>query len=300
MTSHFTYEPKYDNTTLKQGDLLRRTKEIEDILNVVHPYYLKDSFEFFIVLTQSCDLIQRNGKDCKTKYITLAAVLPFDHILNKEIRRCQKDQIEVIVGVCDKKKRPKIDDFLRKLLNNNSKEFFYFHEDNDLELNKPYCAYLRLSIAIRAEEHYQKCLSAKFLELKNDFRAKLGWLVGDLYSRVGTEDWSPDYFTKKQFNKLINDILDKEIYWENNEVLEKTKEKLGVTDGNCILDRDEFIEISQTIDQPTKEEKKKRILDLIQAKFMESGFLVKGTQSEDISKIISRIEKNVLFSSHFK
>ena len=94
--------------------------------------------------------------------------------------------------------------------------------------------------------------------------------------------------------------MDKKIYWENNEVLEKTKEKLGITDGNRILNRDEFIEISQKIDQPTKKEKKRKILDLIQSKFMESGFLVEGTQSEDISKIISRIEKNVLFSSYFK
>jgi hypothetical protein len=59
------------------------------------------------------------------------------------------------------------------------------------------CAILNLSIAIKTPEHYDKCLEAKILELESSFQAKLGWLVGQLYSRVGTQDWPTDRLTPK-------------------------------------------------------------------------------------------------------
>jgi len=49
------------------------------------------------------------------------------------------------------------------------------------------CAFLLLSIALRAE-HYGALLEAKIAQLDDIFAAKLGWLTGNLYSRVGTPD----------------------------------------------------------------------------------------------------------------
>lgn len=80
---HFTYrEP--DSAKLKQGDILKKTPALLDIIEKVHPHYANDDYLFFQVLTQTCDLVRRNGV-CKSHYITLAAVRSFDLIVRRAI-----------------------------------------------------------------------------------------------------------------------------------------------------------------------------------------------------------------------
>ena len=74
---HFTYKCNPDMSSLCQGDILKITEEIKTVLTEVHPYFLNDQYKYFMVLTQSCDLVRRNGSKCKTPYITLAAVRNF-------------------------------------------------------------------------------------------------------------------------------------------------------------------------------------------------------------------------------
>ena len=68
---HFTYKPEPDMETLCQGDVLEITEELSMVLKNVHPYFLNGQYKFFMVLSQSCNLVRRNGKSCKTPYITL-------------------------------------------------------------------------------------------------------------------------------------------------------------------------------------------------------------------------------------
>jgi hypothetical protein len=64
---------------------------------------------------------------------------------------------------------------------------------------------------IKAELHFQTCLDAKILQLNDTFQAKLGWLVGQMYSRVGTRDWEP-----KSLNaKVIHTLNDAAIWIED-------------------------------------------------------------------------------------
>ena len=67
---HFTYKAHADMTSLCQGDVLLKTDALSRILESVHPYFLNDEYKYFMVLSQSCDLVRRNGKNCKTPYIT--------------------------------------------------------------------------------------------------------------------------------------------------------------------------------------------------------------------------------------
>ena len=69
---HFTYEPPKDD--LRQGDLLEKTEALEELLEEVHPYYLKDTYTHFLIITQSCDLVRRNGNPPKSRYVTIAGV----------------------------------------------------------------------------------------------------------------------------------------------------------------------------------------------------------------------------------
>ena len=45
------------------------------------------------------------------------------------------------------------------------------------------------------------------------FQAKLGWLTGNLYSRVGTEDWAPDNVSDAQFAEMVDDLLKRQCVW---------------------------------------------------------------------------------------
>lgn len=63
---HFTYKQFPDMSSLCQGDVLRVTDEMREILKEVHPYFLNEQYKYFMVLTQSCDLVRRNAGKCKT------------------------------------------------------------------------------------------------------------------------------------------------------------------------------------------------------------------------------------------
>lgn len=95
---------------------------------------------------------------------------------------------------------------LERILNNNEQEHFYLAEDNEQEFYSPMVADLKVSIALKSSEHYETCLSAKRLELRDEFKAKLGWLVGQMYSKVGTPDWQSEKL-EEVFNDRIESVF---------------------------------------------------------------------------------------------
>jgi len=95
--------------------------------------------------------------------------------------------------------------FTESLLDNNESSYFYLHEDIDSSISGMNCAFLALSVALRIE-HYDKCLAAKVAQLKEPFQAKLGWLVGSMYSRVGTQEWN-EHYGKDTARKAASELL---------------------------------------------------------------------------------------------
>ena len=90
-------------------------------------------------------------------------------------------------------------------------------------------AYLKVSIALKSELHYDACLDAKRLELSDEFKAKLGWLVGELYSRVGTTDWLSK-MTDLERKKMIKENISSRIILGSKESLLKLKEYISEGD----------------------------------------------------------------------
>jgi hypothetical protein len=206
-TSCFTYQLS-DDKDLQQGDVLAKTEAIKKILEKVHPYYqTNDTYTHFIVLTQSCDLVRRDNELPKSRYITLASVRPLDRVIKREIEKYQSE-IAKKAMVCKDTVRERLAHFVEQLLNNNLPEFFYLHPEPQLGFPEASCAFLRLSVSIRASEHYAACLSSRILSLAQLFQAKLGWLVGNMYSRVATDDWVPGEVSKEQFDEMIENILE--------------------------------------------------------------------------------------------
>ena len=193
---HFTYS-EADPQNLMQGDVLQRTDALNDILAEVHPhFYHHPKNAFFMVLTQSCDLVRRHEGTCKAPYITIAPVRSIDVVLERYFQQHDAASIRSDLPVRGQKTQSRAAEFLQRVFNNNEPGFFYL-EKEDSVLSQDCAAFLNLSIAIKADLHFQKCLDAKVLQLKDAFQAKLGWLVGQLYSRVGTEDWPSTALTKK-------------------------------------------------------------------------------------------------------
>ena len=203
---HFTYKKTPDMSSLCQGDVLQVTDELREVLKEVHPYFLNEQYKYFMVLTQSCDLVRRDGIKCKTPYITLAAVRNFDDFFeNRLVSDKYAERVNDYLLVTSKNK-DRAYQLLERIYNNTEPDYFFLYKEESLDFPSSMIASLKVSIAIKSALHYDECLSAKVLELSDEFKAKLGWLVGNIYSRVGTTDWE-SILTQQQRVNMLNEEL---------------------------------------------------------------------------------------------
>lgn len=191
MATHYVYiDP--DKSQLAQGDILQRTDSLVKLLNHYHPHYAEHpDYQFFAILTQSCDLVRRAGKTAKSPYITIAAARTIEDTLLREAAKRQKDwqRPTKLIGQSD---RNNLLMFLQRLLDNNEPGYFYLHIDQSLGINRACCVVLPLAVSVRVQ-HYDMLLEAKIAQITDAFQAKLGWLIGNLYGRVGTTEWDKEY-----------------------------------------------------------------------------------------------------------
>ncbi|EAQ33484.1 hypothetical protein NB311A_00285 [Nitrobacter sp. Nb-311A] len=178
--------------------MLRRTSAINDLLQAVHPHFHNHpKNSCFLVLTKSCDLVPR-GRDrqCKAPYIVIAPVRALDAVVQKHLDELNSADVKAALPVVGNRAKSKLSEFMQRLLNNNESGYFYLDAE-DTDLPEDSVAFLNLSIAIKTNHHLQTCIDAKVLQLTDTFQAKLGWLLGQKYSRVGTPDMDADKARKK-------------------------------------------------------------------------------------------------------
>ena len=209
MPTHYIYEEP-DQKCLCQGDVLNRTDEITDLLGkslpcqADHPVKLK----YFLVLTQTCDLVRRNGLPPSAQYITIAAVLPVEEAILLKAKKHQQ-WWQTATKVVDSRTLNELTLFTESLFDNNIAHYFYLYEDISTGISGRGCAFLAYAVALGVE-HYDILLKGKVAQMKDEFRAKLGWLVGDMYSRVGTKEWDEHYGkgdARKRASLLLRDVL---------------------------------------------------------------------------------------------
>lgn len=223
---HFTYKPP--NGFLEQGDLLQRSPEIDALLEEVHPHYFRHAdYKYLLILTQSCDLVIREGETtCKSRYITVAAARSLKTLLQRKLAEHQRSPRERRLRYCSAENREQIRQFVERLLNNNEPNFFYLHNDFELKIREPLVAFLALSISIKSSLHYTTCVEARVARLDPSFQNKLGWLVGNMYSRIGTPDWVPDGgFTKDEFNTQVDSLVSGLCTWVNPRHMKKISDE---------------------------------------------------------------------------
>lgn len=273
---------------LMQGDVLERTQALDRLLSEVHPHYFNHpKNQYFIVLTQSCDLVLRSPhRTCKAAYISIAPVRTLDIVIERFMRQTNTAKVKADLPVAGDKIKTKITEFLQRLFNNNAPEYFYL-DARETPLGADCAAFLHLSIAVKADLHYQTCLEAKVLQLDQTFQAKLGWLVGQLYSRVGTTDWPQDKLTTK-IRQVLNDAA---IWVEEGKIafLEEEYRKLSETDSDAIMTQEQ---ISKAIKKaPTR---KKRVIE--QAEKIIAKTLGAGREKE-ATELAGQLEKDTILTS---
>lgn len=192
---------------LSQGDIIVRNEEIANTIGQAHQYYATASdYTHFVVLTQSCDLVRRNGK-FNAPYITIAAAKPFQKTVTDFLASQSRNikgsefQFHPISAL------GKVKQLLERHLHNTESEFFFLPQSGHQNIDEDLVVFLRLTIALR-KDHYDAIAASKIAELADVFQAKLGWLKGNIYSRVATPDLEDRGINSAQTKK---DFYDKYI-----------------------------------------------------------------------------------------
>jgi hypothetical protein len=181
---------------LEQGDILQKSEALEALLTKYHPHYAQHpDNKFFTVLTQSCDLVPRSG-GCSARYISLAPVRPLKVVLKREFDGKLENIGPGAQPFAPHRVRTSFEQFLQRLFNNNEPPFFYFEAAHQSGIYEEMCAMLALPISLKPE-HYDTLRTAKLAGISDVFQAKLGWLIGQMYSRVGTPDFEPATLSEK-------------------------------------------------------------------------------------------------------
>lgn len=213
---HWTYRRAPKRSDLEQGDILLPTPELRTVFREVHRHFDDPKYLGFVVTSQTCDLVRRGkSKACETPYISVAVIRPLNQVILDLI-----DQVcsPIGPGIYRDSERARAKELLYRVFNQNEWKLgiFYLHPDADLTVrgeevgpsgfgDNAVCL-LRVSVALR-RVHYKVLCAARCGRLKPEFSNKLGWMVGNLYSRVATPDWSEHPGGGAQIDELVSDFV---------------------------------------------------------------------------------------------
>lgn len=209
------------NSGLEQGDLIPRDSPVvREVVAKYHEYHANHpENEMFAVLTQSCDLYRR-GSPCKARYIALAPVRNLRSVLRHEFESVLVRTPGNLYTLGSEETKERYHNFLSKLINNNDSRHFFLPEHTGIG-QEDMCILLALSIPIKVE-HYDACVRDRVAQLDDLFQAKLGWLLGQQYSRVGTPDWPEALLQRK-----IEAVTDRTLSWFARNDFEQVKRLLA-------------------------------------------------------------------------
>jgi len=260
MPTHWTYAEFTEECDLWQGDILSPTPELRSVFDEVHPHFSDNKYLAFMIITQTCDLVRRNDQ-CSAKYINVAVVRSLSQVLPSLIDTVCASLSSLVYS---EEHRNRVHDLLARIFNQNEQKhgLFYLYPDGDIGIGEGAVAFLRVSVAFRCQ-HYELMRKSRSGRLKEPFAHKLGWLVGNLYSRVGTQDWD-----QKKLNDLIGEYIGEEndlgIRWIDR-YLARTLEKELTR--NATLAREEVLaRASREVKRP-KDLGVDRVVALVKSEF---------------------------------
>lgn len=248
---HWQYD-ELQKGKLFQGDILKRTKPVQKVLRTLYPYAYQhpERYPYFVVLTQSCDLVSDDERERKAEHITLAAVRPLRLFLEQEVAKLQTPLLKE-VGVCLTKDKERFFNKVERLLSNEEYPYFYFHPSEETPFTEPLVAYLRITFPLRTDCHYKACLAAKRVQLAPVFQAKLGWLTTLVFGRVATSDFKREErheFAREYIDSIVN------VEWRKGKALANEARQQGLAESFMGLSSDKVRELIEAVDRKSHPE----------------------------------------------
>ncbi len=144
---HWTYESFCAEDDLCQGDILEPNEELTQIFNKVHPHFTDNKYYGFLLLTQTCDLVKRNGK-CGATHISLSVIRSLKDIIKDSL----KSKFGYLSpGVYNAQQQVHVKSLIERIINQNENKLalFYLHPNLDSGITIPSVAILRVSILLQ-------------------------------------------------------------------------------------------------------------------------------------------------------
>lgn len=283
---HWTYCIPPNDAALQQGDIIRPNSELKEVLGQVHPHFNDAKYVAYLITTQSCDLVCRKGKPCATKYINIAVVRELSSVVFDLLETVCKTNYK---GVYPKEKKGDAKNLLERIINQNEQGLglFYLHNQAKFGYATNAVAMLRVTIALR-RDHYDLLLRSRTGALEPAFQAKLGWLVGNLYSRVGTEDWTEEE-RPKELQAIIKEIFETQVFGDSIQWVPQDT-LAAVLEGQPDITREALI---QACEAYKKSLPRDSILDVIQSQIKE---VIPEVTEDALRKIKQRIANDPIFN----
>lgn len=296
---HFTYDSVNTEDDLYQGDIILPTEELHEVIRQIFPYFSNPKYTGFMVLSQTCDLVRGRQYDpCKSLFVNLAVIRPIEDVLYLLLDRvCKKVEInkKKVEGVYCRDTEYKARQLLERIANQNEHDFglFYLYPDAAVKIPVHSVVFLQINFALAAKFHYDKLVQARRGRLKAEFRNKLGWLLGYLYSRVGTQDVPSDKM--KEIKKLFletNDFIKQSPFWIPDKNVQIANErKIDLTE----QERDEALKMLLECKPPPIERKAAEIVVNILHDFLDEEAL-----APKVEAIKNAIISNPVFTAMLK
>lgn len=288
-------EPKYslyqdnppDKEDLQQGDIIENNEEIRTIIKQFYPLISDSEYSTFIVITQSCDLVRRDNKPCKSKYVNLAPIQPLENVFLSLFDRVY-GHFKITDRLYSSKGKSKAAELIESICNQNAWALgiFFLQANTDVKIPEDSVALLPVSFAVSSDLCYDKLVKHRSGRLNIAFQSRLGWLVGNLYSRVAAPD-----FPKSNREEVQRDLLDKKSENLPRWIDKKQLKILGQEPNNLRKDQIEALLLQYDPKAPVKEAIK-HVLDTVKGVIEE----VPAAKLQEIeSKLSTKLEFELLF-----
>ncbi len=251
-----------------------------------------------MVLTQSCDLVRAGKRKPKLNHINVCPVRNIQYFIRKLI----DEEKPLAIGDKNLLQRDILDrlkDKLSKLLNNSDQKIHFFLPQQS-PFKEDMVALLPLSFSFRLD-HYDLLLESRILGLKPEFQAKVGYIIGQLYGRIGTPDLFDCGWDDKKIRAYINHLLDdlNLVQVPNKNFIEYIKANFNDGDSNIeeLIDECEAAEVQKSFEPLQNEMLKKIRNELItlvedKEKLHELSQLEKPDLSKEITRVLSLAVKS--------
>lgn len=286
MAVHWTYRDVSDpEMDLEQGDILFPSDELVSLFKLVHPHFTQDKYLGFMVASQTCDLVRRKGES-KAGYISLAAIRPLSKVMPKLLAHVVSP---VAPGKFPQSGYEEAKRLLERIFNQNEQSIglFFLYPDADIGIGEEAVAMLRVTVSVK-REHYALLTATRVGRLKEDFQAKLGWLLGNLYNRPATPDWADSHGGKEKVDSLIKSFSQPSaasslgFSWIDDVLISEAK-KQGVSIENSTHEDLEKLRPSPSMD---------RALEEIQAQVLR---VLPDVDQDSVTKVCNRLRNSGKF-----